>query len=105
MALDKRKVGVLEKLALYGKDTEKKAIAIDKVEVIDFCLKSGLKLEDVHTVYEIQDALKRNRIYSYLTGGTDEKEEKPNVKPKEFRPHEHRDGNSERPKEFHRIDG
>ena len=105
MEVDKRKETILVKLAKYGADTEKKAIAIDKVEVIDFCLKSGLKLEDVHTVYEIQDALKRNKIYSYLTGGTDEKEEKPNVKPGEFKPHEHRDGNSERPKEFHRIDG
>ena len=77
MEVDKRKETILVKLAKYGADTEKKAIAIDKVEVIDFCLKSGLKLEDVHTVYEIQDALKRNRIYSYLTGVTDEKEEKP----------------------------
>ena len=95
MEVDKRKEMILVKLAKYGADTEKKAIAIDKIEVIDFCLKSGLKLEDVHTVYEIQDALKRNRIYSYLTG----------VKPREFKPIENRDGNSERPKEFHRIDG
>ena len=60
MEVDKRKESILIKLAKYGADTEKKVIAIDKVEVIEFCLSSGLKLEDVHTVYEIQDAMKDN---------------------------------------------
>lgn len=91
MEVDKRKELILIKLAKYGADTEKKVIAIDKVEVIDFCLNCGLKLEDVHTVYEIQEAIKHNKVYSYLTGGVDKKEEKPNAKPREFKPQDNRD--------------
>ena len=99
MEVDKRKESILVKLAKYGADTEKKVIAIDKVEVIDFCLSSGLKLEDVHTVYEIQDAIKHNKIYSYLTSGVDKKEEKPNVKPREVKQNDNRN------ERFERVEG
>ena len=105
MEVDKRKESILVKLAKYGADTEKKVIAIDKVEVIDFCLSSGLKLEDVHTVYEIQDAMKHNKIYSYLTSGVDEKEEKPNAKPREFKQNDNRNEKPERAEDFHRVYG
>ena len=105
MEVDKRKESILTKLAKYGADTEKKVMAIDKVEVIDFCLSSGLKLEDVHTVYEIQEAMKRNRIYSYLTGGVDKKEEKPNAKPREFKQHDNRNEKPERTEDVHRVFG
>ncbi len=99
MEVDKHKESILIKLAKYGADTEKKVMAIDKVEVIDFCLNSGLKLEDVHTVYEIQDAMKHNKVYSYLTGGIDKKEEKPNAKPREFKSHDNRN------ERFERVEG
>ena len=105
MEVDKRKDLIINKLAKYGADTEKKVMAIDKVEVIDFCLSNGLKLEDVHIVYDIQKAIKHNAIISYLTGGVDKKEEKANVKPREFKQNDNRNEKPERAEEFHRVYG
>ena len=63
MALDKRKTGVLEKLALYGKDTEKKLnkdyfVRCNRCFLVNLRFVASVK-ED--TVFIGQDALQISR--------------------------------------------
>ena len=79
MALDKRKIGVLEKLALYGKDTEKKLKELKDRDYYYLLIDGGLKPQDMIIVIELREAVEKGKGVSYILGGTDqEKEEKKN---------------------------
>ena len=79
MALDKRKVGVLEKLALYGKDTEKKLKELKDRDYYYLLTDGGLKPQDMIIIIELKEAVEKGKGVSYILGGTDqEKEEKKN---------------------------
>ena len=75
-ALDDRKIQILDKLAEAGADTEKKLSELGMGEAFIIAEKSNVQLQDLHLISEIQSAIKRRRLYSYLTSGIDEKEEK-----------------------------
>ena len=79
MALDKRKTGVLEKLALYGKDTEKKLKELKDRDYYYLLTDGGLKPQDMIIIIELREAVEKGKGVSYILGGTDsEKEEKKN---------------------------
>lgn len=83
MSIEKKKLRILNKLAESGIDTEKKVLALDKYELVDFCLNSGLQLLDTKTILDLQKAIKERKVYSFLTGGEDETEEKDDGKNEE----------------------
>ena len=76
MGIEKKKLRILSKLAESGIDTEKKVMALDKYALVDFCLSNGLQLLDTKTILDLQKAIKGRKVYSFLTGGEDSKEEK-----------------------------
>ncbi len=76
MGIEKKKLRILSKLAESGIDTEKKVMALDKYALVDFCLSNGLQLLDTKTILDLQKAIKERKVYSFLTGGEDSKEEK-----------------------------
>jgi len=79
VALDKRKIGVLEKLALYGKDTEKKLKELKDRDYYYLLTDGGLKPQDMIIIIELKEAVEKGKGVSYILGGTDqEKEEKKN---------------------------
>ncbi len=79
MALDKRKTGVLEKLALYGKDTEKKLKELKERDYYYLLTDGGLKPQDMIIIIELREAVEKGKGVSYILGGVDsEKEEKKN---------------------------
>ena len=79
MALDKRKTGVLEKLALYGKDTEKKLKELKDRDYYYLLTDGGLKPQDMIIIIELREAVEKGKGVSYILGGTDsEKEDKKN---------------------------
>ena len=51
-------------------------MALDKYALVDFCLSNGLQLLDTKTILDLQKAIKVRKVYSFLTGGEDSKEEK-----------------------------
>ena len=75
-ALDDRKIQILDKLAEAGADTEKKLSELGMGEAFVIAEKSNVQLQDLHLISELQSAIKRRRLYAYLTSGIDEKEEK-----------------------------
>ena len=78
MAMDKRKTGVLEKLALYGKDTEKKIKELKDRDYYYLLTDGGVKPQEMIILIELKEAIDKGRGVSYILGGTDEKEDKKN---------------------------
>ena len=70
-ALDEKKIEILDKLAQAGADTEKKMTALDTDEIFDIITSSNI----MHLITDFQKAVKRRKVYSFITGGVDEKEE------------------------------
>lgn len=79
MAMDKRKTGVLEKLALYGKDTEKKIKELKDRDYYYLLTDGGVRPQEMIILIELKEAVEKGKGVSYILGGTDEiKEEKKN---------------------------
>ena len=76
MGVEKKKLRILNRLAESGFDTEKKVMALDKYELVDFCLDNGMQLSDTKVILELQKAIKDKKVYSFYAGGIDETEEK-----------------------------
>ena len=74
-ALDEKKIEILDKLAQAGADTEKKMTALDTDEIFDIITSSNIMIQDMHLITDFQKAVKRRKMYSFITGGVDEKEE------------------------------
>ena len=74
-ALDEKKIEILDKLAQAGADTEKKMTALDTDEIFDIMTSSNIMIQDMHLITDFQKAVKRRKLYSFITGGVDEKEE------------------------------
>ena len=74
--LSKRRLIVLEKLALYGADTEKKISALNAEDIYNAVLTQGLKMSDMREILDLQKAIKDKKIIPYFTRGID-KEVKP----------------------------
>ena len=73
-ALDEKKIEILDKLAQAGADTEKKMTALDTDEIFDIITSSNIMIQDMHLITDFQKAVKRRKLYSFITGGVDEKE-------------------------------
>ena len=74
--LDEKKVEILDKLAAAGIDTEKKLTSLEMSDAFDVIEKSNIQIQDLHLISDFQNAIKRRRLYSFLAGGVDDKEEK-----------------------------
>ena len=74
--LSKRRLTVLEKLALYGADTEKKISLLNAEDIYNVILTQGLRMSDMREILDLQKAIKEKKIIPYFTNGTD-KEVKP----------------------------
>lgn len=73
MAIDRQKQRTLLRLTNFGADTEKKITALSVTDILSI---PGVTVTEIHTITELQDAIKGHRVIRYLSGGTD-------VKPKE----------------------
>jgi len=74
--LSKRRLIVLEKLALYGADTEKKISSLNAEDIYNVILTQGLKMSDMREILDLQKAIKEKKIIPFCTRGKD-KEVKP----------------------------
>ena len=74
--LSKRRLIVLEKLALYGADTEKKISSLNAEDIYNVILTQGLKMSDMRVILDLQKAIREKKIIPFFTKGKD-KEVKP----------------------------
>ena len=74
--LSKRRITILEKLALSGADTEKKISSLTAEDIYNVMMSQGLKVSDMRDVLDLQKAIKEKKIIPFFTRGKD-KEVKP----------------------------
>ena len=70
--LSKRRITVLEKLALSGADTEKKISSLTAEDIYNVMMSQGLKVSDMRDVLDLQKAIKEKKIIPFFTRGKDE---------------------------------
>ncbi len=64
-----QKFKVLTKLIESGYDTEKKLLKLDIEQILGI---NGITIPDMTVIMELQKHTKKNGLFSYLGGGTDE---------------------------------
>lgn len=73
--LDRKLIGVLEKLARFGATTEKKLLSMNDRDMISLEMDFGAKAPERLMVIELKEAIQKGRGYSYIMGGLPEEEE------------------------------
>lgn len=76
MTLDKKLIGVLEKLAQFGATTEKKIMSLNDRDMLSLEMDYGAKAPERLMVIELKEAIVKNRGVSYILGGLEEEERK-----------------------------
>ena len=74
-ALDRKLIGVIEKLARFGATTEKKLLSMNDRDMISLEMDFGAKAPERLMVIELKEAIQKGRGYSYIMGGLSEEEE------------------------------
>ncbi len=67
-----QKVKVINKLIDSGHDTEKKLAKLDTQSILAI---KGITIPDMQIIIQLQEAIKGNKLFSYLGGGTDEQKD------------------------------
>ena len=67
-----QKVKVMNKLIEAGCDTEKKLQQLDMEGILKI---PNITIPDMNIIMELQKQTKANKLFSYLSGGSDEKPE------------------------------
>ena len=68
-ALDKKLIGVLEKLARFGATTEKKIMSLNDRDMLSLEIDYGAKSQERLMVIELKEAIGKNQGVSYILGG------------------------------------
>lgn len=66
-----QKMKVLEKLFEFGCKTEKDLKALNLQSILQI---PGISVPDMTIITELQEQIAKNRLFSYLGGGTDEQQ-------------------------------
>ena len=74
----KKIMTVLEKLALYGANTEKKILGLKDRDYYYLINEGGVRPADMIIIIELKENISKGLGISYILGGIDEKETKSN---------------------------
>ena len=69
MGMDRQITKTLARLIDNGADTEKKISALTIQDILSL---PGITVAEIHVITELQDAIKKHRVVSLLSGGKDE---------------------------------
>ena len=69
MGMDKQTVRTLNRLIDMKVDTEKKLTALTIQDILSM---QGVTVSEIHIITELQDAVKKHKVISYLGHGTDD---------------------------------
>lgn len=72
MGMDRQITKTLARLIDNGADTEKKITALSIQDILSL---PGITVAEIHVITELQDAIKKHKVISYISGGTDETKE------------------------------
>lgn len=76
MGVNPRSIRILNKLASYGADTEKKIAALTYPDIMKICKESKtLAFQDMESIIRLQEDIKARRVIPFMLGITSEDDE------------------------------
>jgi hypothetical protein len=67
--MDKQKLRTLTRLVDNGADTERKITGLTIQEILSL---PGITVAEIHLITDLQDAIRRHKVVSFLSNGIDE---------------------------------